>query len=305
MYNAETKRIFLHENSTAREWVFNALAPVEEKAGKDIAEMGREDSLAAMEFFGFDEPGTISSTLSILQAYAEWRGEKGLSVCNDGILTVKAADIDFSKNLSKVLFKDENDLIDSIGLVRSLDDGFVEVPTLVLFWLGLKWEELMALRDNDVDLSQRSISLNGEVLVSGFSDRVYDALQRYVSCRSGERLKGLSSMEVRKDYSVDSFLKRMLPANSKKFGTGFTRTQLNVSVNSLASRYMELGFPRRHTFSNVWRSGRFHALWELEQTGVDVTAKENRQLVESTMRNRKNYYNAIRMYEVYKQAFYK
>ena len=111
-------------------------------------------------------------------------------------------------------------------------------------------------------------------------------------------------MVVRKDNSVNSFLKKMLPENSKKFGKEFTKVQIDAHVNSLATKYEQLGHPRRHSISNVWRSGRLRQLYIIEQqNGIDVTAKENKELLRDVFRNKKNYYDAIRMYKWYKKAF--
>lgn len=312
MYNENVKKRFLeeylHQKQDRRcEWIFSKLGDAYEKShDKDLAEMSFSEAKAAIESTGIEENGTIRTAISIVKAYTEWCEKNEIFHCvPGGFKKLSAKDIDLSESLKKVLFKDDTDLIESIKEVRTLDDGYSEVAILALSWIGLTREEISALRDNDVDLENRIVyGKSGEIIAMGFSALICDVLHRYVKCRVSSRGNGLTEMEVVKDLSVDSFLKKMCPRGSKKFGTEYSNVQIASQVNKLAVKYEDLGHPRRHTITNVWRSGRFHKLWEIEQTGVDISARENRSIVEEVFRNKKNYYNAIRMYKWYRHAFY-
>lgn len=312
MYNEEIKQRFFKENpeltvkKSSRGWLFDALAKSESECGKDIAQMNLEETKRAISSIGIEEISSMRGYISFLRRYVKWCEDcHALSEISDGVMKVTIDDIDFTESLRRVLFKDENDLVNSIRLVRSLDEGHVDVPVLILGWIGLTRKEIAALRDRDVDLSDRVIyATDGSVLAAGLSDLVVDVLRRYRDCKKSERENGLRTIEVFKDLSVDSFLKRMAPRGSKRLGTEYSKLQIDAQLSKLAVRYEDLGYPRRHTFTNVWRSGRFRKLWEIEQSGVDVISRENRPVVESVMRDRKNYYNAVKMYECYKKAFY-
>ena len=313
MYNENIKRRFLDENkdyiskNRTKVWVFDALCSnYELPHKKDIAEMTRGEALEALETLEVDEISYMRTTISFLRKYVDWcKKEHVFTNIPGGFSLITVDDIDFGKVLGKILFKDDIDLIESIKEVRTLDDGYSDVAILALSWIGLTREEISALRDNDVDLEDRIIyGKSGEIIAMGFSDLICDVLQRYVKCRVSSRGNGLTEMEVIKDLSVNSFLKKMCPRGSKKFGTEYSNVQIASQVNKLAVKYEELGHPRRHTITNVWRSGCFHKLWEIEQTGVDVSARENRPVVEQVFRNKKNYDNALRMHGWYKQAFF-
>lgn len=312
MYNEDIKRRFLEEYQHQKldrrsEWIFSKLGDTYEKThGKDLAEMSFNEAKAAIESTGIEENATIRTAISVVKSYTEWCEKNEIFPCiPGGFKKLSAKDIDLSESLKEVLFKDDIDLIESIKEVRTLDDGYSDVAILALSWIGLTREEISALRDNDVDLESRIVyGKSGEIIAMGFSDLICDVLQRYVKCRVSSRGNGLTEMEVIKDLSVNSFLKKMCPRGSKKFGTEYSNVQIASQVNKLAVKYEELGHPRRHTITNVWRSGCFHKLWEIEQTGVDVSARENRPVVEQVFRNKKNYYNALRMYGWYKQAFF-
>lgn len=308
VYNAEIKQRFFDANPTVhkKEWVFASAQDYEQKCKKDLAEFNYSEAMDFLNSLGMEEAATAANTLTTIRRYIVWCEKNGaLSVSHSGFLSVKADDIDFTESLKRVLFKDEEDLVDSIQSVRSLDEGYADVPVLILGWVGLTREEIAALRDKDVDLSNRIVyGSDGSILAAGLSDLVVDVLRRYRDCLVSERENNKCFYEVVKDLSVDSFIKRMVPKKSKKNGTEYSKLQITSQIDKLAKKYEDKGYPRRHTFTNVWRSGRFHKLWEIEQSGVDVTSRENRPVVESVMRNKKNYYNSIKMYGCYKKAFY-
>lgn len=313
MYNEEIKRRFIDDFSKenqrsmhAMPYHMSALSKAEEFQGKDIAAMSFYDAKVALEKACISEVSTLMQVCSVGRAYVKWCKDHGLFPDSDyGFLNVYADDIDMTETLRRVLFKDEHDLLGSITLVHSLDDGYVDVPALVLAWLGVPKDLLLKLKDENVNLQNRVITdLNGEVLVSGFSDQIHDALHRFVECRTSVRENGRFEVEVVKDRSTTIFLKKMVSRGSAKFGVPHTPQQLNSQLNKLSIKYEAKGFPARHSYTNAFRSGRFYELWLLEQSGVDVLDPKNRAEVERVFRNKKNYYNAVKMYRFYKRAFW-
>ena len=103
--------------------------------------------------------------------------------------------------------------------------------------------------------------------------------------------------------SVDSFIKKMLTRGSKFFGRKISQVQVKGQLDMLVEKYEQLGFLRRHNFSNAWRSGRFYALYQAEQSGLGVFNFNNRPTVEQIFRHKKNYHDTIKMYRWYKKAF--
>lgn len=310
MYNEEIKKRFLKEYKNAKiggiRTAFENFSKYEKLHNLDLAELDRKGAVEAIESIKPEETRTVSGFITALRNYTEFcEDNKLFSNIPRGFFAITIDDIDLSKSLASVLFKDESELIDSIRLVHGFESGFVDVPVLALTWLGLSKDEIIALRDNDVNLEDRIITGgDGSILAMGFSDQIAEVLFLYRKCQISERGKDYTSMVVRKDNSVNSFLKKMLPENSKKFGKEFTKVQIDAHVNSLATKYEQLGHPRRHSISNVWRSGRLRQLYIIEQqNGIDVTAKENKELLRDVFRNKKNYYDAIRMYKWYKKAF--
>lgn len=307
MYNEDIKRDFLDctcSTQTKRGTVasvFSAIAPTEQSVSLDVAEMDKGLCLKALQNAGINEYGGIRSYISRLRTYVKWCKENNIfPSIPGGIFEVSPDDVDITDSLKGVLFKDEFDLLESIRLVRDFDSGYPEVAAFCLYWLGLTKDEAVSLKDTDVDLENKIIYGRNGTIAEGFSDAVCDILSRYRNCKWSTRANGSTIMRVRKDFSTDTFLKRMLTDGSKKFGKPVTKEQITAICYDMMADYSELGFPYRHSFSNVWRCGGFNRMHKLEQSGIDVT---NRPVVETVFRGKKSYYDTLRMYQYYKKVF--
>lgn len=307
MYNEDIKRNFLDtECSSLKKQrdiakVFSSIASFEQENGLDIAEMGKNLSAQALERTGINEYSGIRSYITRLREYARWCEKNNIfPSIPGGIFEVSPDDVDITDSLKGVLFKDEFDLLESIRLVRDFDSGYPEVAAFCLYWVGLTKDEAVLLKDTDVDLENKIVYVHDGIVAEDFSDAICDVLNRYRNCKWSTRANGTTLMSVRKDLSVDTFLKRMLTDGSKKFGKPVTKEQIATLCQDVVTDCLALGFPSRHTFQNVWRCGGFNRMYKLEQSGVDVM---NRPTIETVFRGKKSYYDTLRMYQYYKKVF--
>lgn len=310
MYNEEIKRRFLEEAIGKTDekrrslGVLNVLSSFESSKGMDVAEMSRPMVVSCLKAMQLDEVGTVRAYITAGNKYTDWCETNGYFLDTPhGFKGLSVDDVDISDAISKSFFRDELDLVSSIQMVHDLNSGYADAPVLALAWLGLTMKEILALRDSDVDLDNRCIHLLDGSVINGFSDTIHDMLYRYSACRISSRDKGNVTQEVIKDLSVDSFIKKMLTRGSKFFGRKISQVQVKGQLDMLVEKYEQLGFPRRHNFSNAWRSGRFYALHQAEQSGLDVFDFNNRPAVEQIFRHKKNYHDTIKMYRWYKKAF--
>ena len=310
MYNEEIKRRFLEEMARNKaekihfSSVFNAFCRFEQSFRADISEMTKGVVVNCLERLCLDETGTVRTYITVGNKYTDWCEANGyFSNIPHGFKGLSVDDVDISDAISKSFFRDELDLVSSIQMVHDLNSGYADAPVLALAWLGLTMKEVLALRDSDVDLDNRCIHLLDGSMINGFSDTIHDVLYRYSVCRISSRDKGNVTQEVVKDMSVDSFIKKMLTRGSKFFGRKISQVQVKGQLDMLVEKYEQLGFPRRHNFSNAWRSGRFYALYRAEQSGLGVFDFNNRPAVEQIFRHKKNYHDTIKMYRWYKKAF--
>ena len=314
MYNEAIKQQFVDsEDNTftaarARKWIFDAVGIYENKIAKDCAEMGPHEAIATIENSGLEEIASVRQVLTTMRDYANWCEKNHIfDTVPHGFEQINVDDIDFSQTFREVLYKDSSALIADLNTVGDFNSGSVDVMVFILSWLGLFRNEMEILRDEDVDLENRVIyGTDSQVLAGNLSDEIIDVLNRYRKCQVAIRRSGPRPIQVRKDNSIDNFLKKMLSNNSKKFGTPFTTRQLEMSASRLAKRFEEVGKnPRRLTMANVWRSGSLYRLWQMEQeTGLDMGNLKRRDYIEKAFRKKKNYTNTARMYRWYKKVFW-
>ncbi len=286
-------------------WAFARMEPYEAEVGKDIAEMDKDECIFTISKIGLTEFGTIKSTISTLRLYSKWcKRNKIFPDMPDGIFEISPEDIRLTKPLEQSLFKDDVELVESIKKVIPIDAGYIEYPVFCLNWIGLNNSEIVALKDNDVDLDDRIIyGQDGSIVASGFSDNICDTLRKYRTCKSCMRPKGPGMVQAVKDMSVNSFLKRMVLVGSGEFGKGYSLAAVNSQCSRMAKKYQALGYPHRHTYQNVWRSGRYYELRKIEQSGVDIFDRANQPVIEGVFRHKKNYFDTLKMYEYYKEVF--
>lgn len=310
MYNEEIKRKFLEEFDPKRSkgngpiTYLQKIAPYEETLHKDFAEMDEAEAKGAIEYAKLKEASVLRQALSVMRRYTNWCKENGVYTnIPNGVANLKSKDFDLSVVLADIVFKDENDFFTTLRSIYSFDDGVADVPYLALAWAGLRKNEIIELKDSEIDLQNRVITNHdGTIMIPYFSDMVHDALVRYVECKGAMRGHHAGVKHVIKDMSVDTFLKKMLNPGSKDFGTNYKTTAIETHIRD---EYKKLSNPPRKQpgFINVWNSGRYYHLHTIEQSGVDVHAPENKELVESVFRYEKGYYDAIKMYDNYKRAF--
>ena len=311
MYNKEIKERFFRENEIKETYVaeestfFEKIGVYESKISMDIAQMGRDSVVSAINSVEITEYSTAEHYMSILKNYTKWCLDN--SVFDNpagGALSLTIKDIDLAKILSKTLFRNDLEFVSAMRKVRTFDDGYPEPVYWAFAWLGVERKFVLSLKDSAVDLVNRVIYDEiGNVIVDGFSDVIYNVLDQYVRCNSSTRENGSSITEVIKDRSVDTFIKKFCSKKSGKFGNEFTDNQITSYTAKLNRMYESLGYSQKLTYTNIQESGGLYRVFQLEQSGVDVFSKKNANLVQKAFRIPKQYYKIIWKYKFYKEAF--
>lgn len=310
LYNGEVKKRFIEffcadkPGNTAAQSTMNAVEPAENEFGKDVAQMTYPEAMAAVSKMDLNSLGTVYGKRVVIREYLAWCKDNHIfEQVEDGFLQALSPDIDISPAISRMIFRDDEDLYSSMRKVCDMDDGHFEPVILAFAWLGISKSDALRLRDQDVDLDNRKIyGRDGDIIVSGFSDVIYNILHDFEKTRVGFRSNRTAVYQVVKDYSHDSFIKRFASPDSKKIGRPLTQANIDSGINKMNQRYTDKGYPPRFTYSNVWKSGRFYALWELENSGVDVFNFENKENVKQLF-GPMNYRGILWFYKAYKKAF--
>lgn len=308
MYNSEIKNRFLARQDVsgghALPSFVNVCQCAEEKEislGKDIAEMDKDTLISVLASVKFSNYNTFVAVLHHLRAYVAWCESQNIfASVSKAVYDISAKDIDFSCGIEEFYFENEEAVFSALRKVRPFDDGFIDPPIYALAWLGVLHKELVDFKDYQVDLERRIIYANdGSIIAENFSDLIKDVLRLYVDCNVSTRANRAAVYEIVKDKSVDTFLKRFFPRGSKNFGKGWSMAQIDTQLSTTKRLYEELGFKESLSFMNVWRSGRFHKLWELECLGVTL----DEAIVGKVFRGNGAYKIIMRTYKAYKKAF--
>ncbi len=315
LYNAEVKERFLAtiEEERAAKTVRGHLkkfSQVEKEMGKDIAQMDIHDAIEATQELKIKGNTTLKNTLVSARKYVRWCIDKeAFPDCATGFDEIKSSDVKYSS--PNIFFMNEDDLINSMHQVCEFNLGRPEVPYMILCWIGLDKNDIIGLRDQQVDLENRVIySTDGKVLIRGMSDEVVNALSMYVSCQKATRQFGAGPRTLIKDTSVNTFIKKMIPINVKSDDSGigipYKIGALDSLVTNLNTKYQSFhpGYDKI-TPKNALDSGRLFRLFMKEcEIGDDVTSPKNQKLFDSIMHteDKQQRTNYVSMYKKYKAA---
>jgi len=311
MFNQEIKEKFLVESTLSAQdknsarGLFNISEPFETSVQKDIVQMNSLEASHIVTAMKIRELSHVYLANTVFRAYMEWcRTNSVFKNINSGFLEVCTANVDITKQIVEDLFPTDAAVFRELRKVCDFNDGYTEPAMFALAWLGLTPDESHGLLDSEIDLEHRVIyDHQGGILIPRYNDTISEVLTDYAACNVGFREHRLGARTVVKDRSVDNFLKRFGSRTSTSFGQPITKRSFGASASRLNKKYQELGNPPRFTYENVWKSGRYNAMYELESSGVDVLAPENQDLIIELFRNQKYYRGIVWFYPSYKKAF--
>lgn len=311
MYNEEVKRKFLewyyqgHFSQPQHEKWFNDIEEFERKVGKDLSEFDDKEALECLTSIKFMSSGYAQAMLSFLKAYTKWCESYGaFSSRKNGISALHGGGISLSGGFSNAYLKDEPEFLQALRMVHEFDNGYPDIPYLVFAWLGLNKEYAVSVRESDVDLEDRVIyGPDGSICAMGFSDEIRDVLREFKNCKVATRGTGRGPRTVYKDMSVDVFIKRFEKHGSDKFGTPYTCEQIEAQFRQARTAAGTNEATEKLSFKRVRKSGIFNRLYQVERSGVDVTDTKNKPVVLSIIDGVAAYYDLLKDYKAFKEAF--
>ena len=309
MYNQEIKERFLKsytaggkERSGCRA-MFESLCDYEETHGKDLSEMAVDEIIDALKSVTIGAYKTAADIQSRIKAYVRWCAQNCQEIkANQNLLDIDIDDIDASEYFKKTIFRNEDDLIFELESVRRFDEGFTEGIVLLLAWIGVEQKDVLSIKKHDVDLNNRTITMNSHNKVLCFSERIADVLKIYERTKEGSRSAGGSSRPVFRDDSFNTYVRKYCP-RGKLGETPLTPSGLRNSVGIINQLYVAKGKESRLWNGNVIASGALYRVRQLEESGVDVFSAKNKMAVIDAFGVSTKLYEIHWMYKNYKKAF--
>lgn len=309
LYNEKIKRQYLATlqgvvADTMRQR-FERITQDEEQRGKDLLEFTKSDWAMAFSAYGFLDVKSVRVLLSTFSAYNQWAKSTGQNLK----FTNAVKDFDVRDNtlyvpsIEQKFVSSPEELVAKVSRVYPIDEGYEVLPALIFAWLGFTAGEAVQIKSKAVDCVQHRVFMpDGALYPYQIPDCFWEPLAIYSKTKVSER----ATNSIRKVFADDLgfFLKKMVTQNSKQAGNPFTSDAISASVTRFSLLYEErfrehIGF----TYQTIMQSGRYYRLYQAELSGVDLYAKENKDLVMELGKG-KMVKDVLTIYEAYRKAFY-
>ena len=309
MYNEEIKEQFFAtfpEKSQYRTRTrLESISTAEQNLGKDLTEFSDEDLRKWFSGFNWISSDAVRSCIADFGRYNRWAHST-----NQGFQFTDAIerldirkDIDFTRGIRALWLGSPDSLVSTVTRVYPIDEGYVALPALIFAWLGFTAGEAAQIASKQVDCAQRRVFMpSGALYPYPIPEVFWEPLEVYAKTVASER----ESNSSRKVYADDLgfFLRRMITEESKKSGEPYTSGLISSSITNFSRQY-EKRFHERIRFSYVTiiQSGRYYRLYQSELSGVNLYAKENKELV-CELGKGKMAGDVLTIYEAYRAVFY-
>lgn len=284
---------------------FERLAKDEERLGRDLLEFTKSDLAMAFSSYGFLDVKSVRVLLSTFSAYNQWAKSTGQN------LRFSNATEDFDArvvelyvpSVSQRLVSSPDELVAKVLRIYPIDEGHTVIPIVIFAWLGFSANDAISIKNADINCQQRRILMKDSTLYPyAIPDCFWEPLEIYAKTRVSERM-GSAVRKVDAD-DLGFFLHRMVTSKSTKAGNLLTSDLLTSRITEFRNAYKErFHEPINFTYQTIMQSGRYYRLYQAELSGVDLYAKENKDLVLELGKG-KMVKDVLTIYEAYRKAFY-
>ena len=278
---------------------------IEDIYEKDIALCSSDEICKAFERSYLYNIGSIRSILASVSKYFVWCIEtRAFPIFRNEAKYVKIHEIDCSNGIVHCFIRSPEDLICKLRNVYSDDSGQEVIPTIIFKWIGLSYNEIINLRNEDVDLQNAQIHVNSDAKTTVYNipSVFIESLNIYKNTNVSER-SAANTWTVYAD-DIGFFVKKMLAKNSKKAGKSITVKQLRDSVYRFSVLYSDKKNDIfRFDQDSIEKSALCYKLYQLEMSGEDISSKELIYKLTGYVSSAL-YKDLLTLYKTYKKVFY-
>lgn len=268
----------------------------EQELGKDLAEMNDCEIVENFKKLPQTSYTTVRTHLAILRRYLKWYNNNISSIDMTGINKISMYDIDISGFLSKSIIKNEEELAGILSFLSS-QDGYFEIPTLLLSWNGVTLSEILDLKNTDVVFKENYALIRTPIKTYKItSEYTIRSLLDYKSVKSSTRQhRGVWTV-----YPDDLgyFIKNMVQENAKIIGQRVSAANVRKKIAQY-NRLLPEGF-KEVTVDRVLLSGKLNRLVDIENKFGSVSPEI---LLTELGGKQSSLQEVTALYESYKRAF--
>ena len=314
MYNAEIKQKYLEQLKTGNqgrlnasyEATFNQSEAYEKQADKDLGELHKDIIVSYLNNASFINYQTAYARAMTVNRYRSWYShETGFPDCDWRPIDVQQ-DIDFVTACKTKLYTSFDEILEDL---RAVDYDFLRgdeaAPAICLAWLGFKVPEILSLKNDCVNLQKGFITdETGAIIVKDMPADILQVLRDYKSVKESYRI--LNGKQHVRQLDTGYFIHKMVRRNSTRGGKVLSG-QLYDRLDDVKRQYevqFGEGSCKLSPLENVWTSGCFHRLYQLEKNGLDIYDKSNFPVLQRVLQGAENkMYGTRYVYTQYKKAF--
>jgi len=302
MYNEAVKQRFIEtfKNKGSKLYAISLMRRLavlwESNLDKEVAEMSKREIIDGLSRIHYISYTSIRTDLYVLKKYFNWYNSNINQINVENAISISAEDIDLSESLRAELVKEEDELIGILSFTTA-NEGYYEIPVILLSWCGLTLDEILKLRNEDVIFKDGSVFVQSDRKVLYIrSEKIIDLLKDYRSTKS--RVVECHGRRELFPDEIGFFIKNMVTVNSKFIGKPLTATAVRKKIdayNRITPEHI-----KKITIDGVFLSGGMHRILENEIE----TGKISTEVVVNELRAKLRLANdAVNLYRAYKKAF--
>lgn len=279
MYNEQIKRLFLNRYSDKDcETTFNGFSKYEELSGRDIAQMSRQEIIDILNKLCSTEIQSVRTKASHINQYREWCVKNAVfESCSEEVFPINVKEsLDFVTPIYKTLFPSFDSILEELAFY-DFGSGDEAGAAICLSWLGLKPTDIRMLKTESVDLNAGMIYLENRCNPVKISDeRILNILRVYKTTFVATRFQHGGQYRI-KMFDSGYFIHKMLPEKRPKNPGPVGSRQVYKSIVSAAENYeAKSGKKSKLSMPAIFKSGCLYRLLELERSGYDIYAYQNK-----------------------------
>ncbi len=269
MYNEETKEMYLSANEaknqkgrTRQTVFFNKFAPYEEKLGKDLGQMTKEEIISGLQFIG-GSYSTIQVQSVFVRQYLLWYDEH-VDPVRRSTTEFKWSDVDLTETYRRDYIPDITQIKSDWSHCDPNDGDYIQ-PYLVLIWYGFSPKDFLKLKKTEVKIENRRVVLTFDGVSYEIDDPVvaqtlrdYDAFTEY---------QAENSKVTWHKPDTEFFFYNKVSEGSVKI----KKTITSIDASSRLQWYKKhstYGSTRSYDYASVRLSGLYHRVIELQKHGA-------------------------------------
>jgi len=269
MYNEETKEKYLsakeadnHKGRNRQTIFFNKIAPYEERLGKDLGQMTKEEIISGLQFIG-GSYSTIQVQSVFARQYLLWYDE-AVAPVRRSTTEFSWDDVDLTETYRRDYIRDIAQIGEDWSQCDPNNGDYIQ-PYLVLIWYGFSPKDFLKLKKTEVEIGKAQVTLTFDGVLYTIDDQVVAQTLRDYNAFTEYQAENSKVTWHKPDTEL--FFYNKVSKDSVKV----KKTVTSIDASSRLQWYKKhsiYGSTRSYDYASVRLSGLYHRVIELQEQGA-------------------------------------